>query len=236
MNHNVLDKGYVRLVNSWGSELDIVNSARVSYDKESKLRDDGSLTLNDQKLLNFLIEHKHDSTLRHAGFTFEVYAPLMIARQWYKHAVSSTHVEDQLGWNESSRRYITENEEFYIPKGDQWRSKPENSKQGSGEPLSSDIGGWFTNKLWDTIETGKGLYDKAMAAGIAPEQARLFLPAYGMYVRWRWTVSLNAVLHFLSLRLGDGAQSEIADYAEVVNLLVKEKFPSTVDAWEQFRI
>ena len=236
MNHQVLDKGYVRLVNSWGSELDIVNSARVSYDKESKLREDGSLTINDQKLLNFLIEHKHDSTLRHAGFTFEVYAPLMIARQWYKHAVSSTHVEDQLGWNESSRRYITENEEFYIPKGDQWRSKPENSKQGSGEPLSSDIGGWFTNKLWDTIENGKGLYDKAMAAGIAPEQARLFLPAYGMYVRWRWTVSLNAVLHFLSLRLGDGAQSEIADYAEVVNLLVKEKFPSTVDAWEKFRI
>lgn len=236
MNHQVLDKGYVRLVNSWGSELDIVNSARVSYDKESKLREDGSLTINDQKLLNFLIEHKHDSTLRHAGFTFEVYAPLMIARQWYKHAVSSTHVEDQLGWNESSRRYITENEEFYIPKGDQWRSKPENSKQGSGEPLSSDIGGWFTNKLWDTIETGKGLYDKAMAAGIAPEQARLFLPAYGMYVRWRWTVSLNAVLHFLSLRLGDGAQSEIADYAEVVNFLVKEKFPSTVDAWEKFRI
>lgn len=236
MNHNVLDKGYVRLVNSWGSELDIVNSARVSYDKESKLREDGSLTLNDQRLLNFLIEHKHDSTLRHAGFTFEVYAPLMIARQWYKHAVSSTHVEDQLGWNESSRRYITENEEFYIPKGDQWRSKPENSKQGSGEPLSSDIGGWFTNKLWDTIETGKGLYDKAMAAGIAPEQARLFLPAYGMYVRWRWTVSLNAVLHFLSLRLGDGAQSEIADYAEVISLLVKEKFPSTLDAWEKFRI
>ena len=236
MNHQVLDKGYVRLVNSWGSELDIVNSARVSYDKESKLREDGSLTINDQKLLNFLIEHKHDSTLRHAGFTFEVYAPLMIARQWYKHAVSSTHVEDQLGWNESSRRYITENEEFYIPKGDQWRSKPENSKQGSGEPLSSDIGGWFTNKLWDTIETGKGLYDKAMASGIAPEQARLFLPAYGMYVRWRWTVSLNAVLHFLFLRLGDGAQSEIADYAEVVNLLVKEKFPSTVDAWEKFRI
>lgn len=236
MNHQVLDKGYVRLVNSWGSELDIVNSARVSYDKESKLREDGSLTLNDQRLLNFLIEHKHDSTLRHSGFTFEVYAPLMIARQWYKHAVSSTHVEDQLGWNESSRRYITENEEFYIPKGDQWRSKPENSKQGSGDPLVPEIGGWFTNKLWDTIETGKGLYDKAMAAGIAPEQARLFLPAYGMYVRWRWTVSLNAVLHFLSLRLGDGAQSEIADYAEVVSLLVKEKFPSTVDAWEKFRI
>ena len=236
MNHQVLDKGYVRLVNSWGSELDIVNSARVSYDKESKLRDDGSLTLNDQKLLNFLIEHKHDSTLRHAGFTFEVYAPLIIARQWYKHAVSSTHLEDQLGWNESSRRYVTENEEFYIPGANEWRSAPANSKQGSGAPILDGKGQYFTMSLNNYIAEGEELYKRAMLEGVAPEQARLFLPAYGMYVRWRWTTSLNAVLHFLSLRMGEGAQSEIADYAEVVNLLVKEKFPSTVNAWEKFRL
>ena len=236
MNHQVLDKGYVRLVNSWGSELDIVNSARVSYDKESKLRDDGSLTLNDQKLLNFLIEHKHDSTLRHAGFTFEVYAPLMIARQWYKHAVSSTHLEDQLGWNESSRRYVTENEEFYIPGANEWRSAPANSKQGSGAPILDGKGQYFTMSLNNYIAEGEELYKRAMSEGVAPEQARLFLPAYGMYVRWRWTTSLNAVLHFLSLRMGEGAQSEIADYAEVVNLLVKEKFPSTVNTWEKFRL
>lgn len=236
MNHQVLDKGYVRLVNSWGSELDIVNSARVSYDKESKLREDGSLTINDQKLLNFLIEHKHDSTLRHAGFTFEVYAPLMIARQWYKHAVSSTHLEDQLGWNESSRRYVTENEEFYIPGANEWRSAPANSKQGSGAPILDGKGQYFTMSLNNYIAEGEELYKRAMLEGVAPEQARLFLPAYGMYVRWRWTTSLNAVLHFLSLRMGEGAQSEIADYAEVVNLLVKEKFPSTVNAWEKFRL
>ena len=231
MHKEVLDKGYVRLVNSWGTELDIVNAARVSYDKESV-----ELTEKDDSLINYLVKHKHDSTLRHCGFTFEVYAPLMVARQWYKHAVSSTHVEDQLGWNESSRRYVTENEEFYLPKGDEWRSKPENSKQGSGEPLSSDIGGWFTNKLFDTIESSKALYEKAMTAGIAPEQARLFLPAYGMYVRWRWTVSLNAALHFLTLRQGHGAQSEIVDYADVVGELVKEKFPITTTAWELYRI
>lgn len=231
MHKEVLDKGYVRLVNSWGTELDIVNAARVSYDKESV-----ELTDKDDSLINFLVKHKHDSTLRHCGFTFEVYAPLMVARQWYKHAVSSTHVEDQLGWNESSRRYVTENEEFYLPKGDEWRSKPENSKQGSGEPLSSDIGGWFTNKLFDTIESSKALYEKAMTAGIAPEQARLFLPAYGMYVRWRWTVSLNAALHFLTLRQGHGAQSEIVEYADIVGELIKEKFPITTTAWELYRI
>ena len=231
MNQQVLDKGYIRLVNSWGTELDVANSARVSYDKESQ-----ELSDRDKKLNNFLVRDKHDSTLRHCGFTFEIYAPLMVARQWYKHAVASTHVEDQLGWNESSRRYITENEEFYIPKGDEWRSKPENSKQGSGEVLSSDIGGWFTNKLWDTVESGKALYDKAMAAGIAPEQARLFLPAYGMYVRWRWTTSLNSALHFLTLRQGEGAQSEIVEYANIVGELVKEKFPVTTKAWEEYRI
>jgi thymidylate synthase (FAD) len=231
MHKEVLNKGYVRLVNSWGTELDIVNAARVSYDKESV-----ELTEKDDSLINFLVKHKHDSTLRHCGFTFEVYAPLMIARQWYKHAVSSTHVEDQFGWNESSRRYVTENEEFYIPASDAWRSKPENSKQGSGDPLPVSDGQYFTHGLMDFIEYGNALYQKALAGGIAPEQARLFLPAYGMYVRWRWTVSLNAVLHFLTLRQGYGAQNEIMEYADVVGELVKEKFPITTTAWEIYRI
>lgn len=236
MNKQVLDKGYVRLVNSWGTELDIANSARVSYDKESKLRDDGSLALRDQSLIKFLVRDKHDSTLRHCGFTFEVYAPLMVARQWYKHAVASTHVEDQLGWNESSRRYVTENEEFYIPGGTSWRSKPENSKQGSGEPITSGWGTYFSTALAKYVEEGETLYKRAMDEGIAPEQARLFLPAYGMYVRWRWTTSLNSALHFLTLRQGHGAQSEIVDYANVIGELVKEKFPVTTKAWEEFRL
>jgi len=236
MNHEVLDKGYIRVVNSWGTELDIVNSARVSYDKESKLRNDGSLPLTDQSLIRFLVQHKHDSTLRHCGFTFEVYAPLMVARQWYKHTVASTHVEDQLGWNESSRRYVTENEEFYIPKANEWRTKPENSKQGSGEPLDESFGQRFTDKLQELVRISEETYQVALNSNIAPEQARLFLPAYGMYVRWRWTASLNSVLHFLTLRQGHGAQSEIVDYANIIGELVKEKFPVTTKAWEEFRL
>lgn len=231
MNHNVLDKGYVRLVNSWGTELDIANSARVSYDKESP-----ELSEKDIKLIKFLVRDKHDSTLRHCGFTFEVYAPLMVARQWYKHTVASTHVEDQLGWNESSRRYITENEEFYLPKSNEWRSAPENSKQGSGHVVGETMGGELSEKLSAYVDSGLELYEKALNDNIAPEQARLFLPAYGMYVRWRWTTSLNSALHFLSLRLGNGAQSEIVQYANIVNILVKEKFPVTSAAWEEFRV
>ena len=228
---DILDKGYIRLVHSWGSDLDIVNSARVSYDKESS-----SLDEKDQRLIEFLVKHKHDSTLRHCGFTFEVYAPLMVARQWWKHHVSSTHVDDQNGWNESSRRYVTENERFYIPSPTQWRSAPENSKQGSGELLPADIGAKYYQQLLHLVHQGEALYLEALADGLAPEQARLMLPAYGMYVRWRWTASLNAVLHFLSLRLGGGAQSEIIDYANAVNQIVEPRFPITVKAWNTHRI
>lgn len=219
---NVLDQGYVRLVDTLGNDLSVANAARVSYDKQSN-----EMSERDAKLIKFLWDEKHTSPFRHAAMTFEVYAPLFVARQWWKHAVASTHLDDQNGWNESSRRYITENEEFYLPKGGEWRSKPENSKQGSGEPLSAEDGGWFTNKLFDITEMGKNLYNKAMEAGIAPEQARLFLPAYGMYVRWRWTVSLHGVLTFLDQRLPQDAQYEIREYAEAVKQLTKDTFPYT---------
>ena len=230
-NIKVLDKGYVRLVGSWGDELSIVNSARVSYDKESD-----NLNNKDISLLDFLIKHKHDSTLRHCGFTFEVYAPLMVARQWYKHAVGSSHIDDQLGWNESSRRYVTENEEFYIPLPGEWRSVPDNSKQGSGEPVSDDVGAMMYMHLIRMVDMGQRYYEEALKLGVAPEQARLLLPAYGMYVRWRWTTSLNAALHFLSLRLGNGAQSEIVEYAEAVNQLIEPIFPNAVKAWNTYRV
>ena len=223
---NVLDKGYVRLVDVLGSDLSIVNAARVSYDKESN-----EFTDNDQKLLNFLMREDHTSPLRHAALTFEIYAPLMVARQHWKYAVASTHIDDQNGWNESSRRYITEKEEFYLPLGDQWRSKPANSKQGSGEPVDIGTGEFYTEKLNDLIEYSQGLYQKALDDGIAPELARLFLPAYGMYVRYRWTVSLQGAITFLTQRLEHDAQVEIQEYAKAVNNLVYGSFPKTIDAW-----
>lgn len=222
---DVLDKGYVRLVDTLGNDLSIVNAARVSYDKEST-----EFSEKDQKLVNFLIREQHTSPLRHAALTFEVYAPLMVARQWWKYAVSSTHVDDQNGWNESSRRYITENEEFYIPSQNQWRSKPENSKQGSGEPINNFDGDGLTHELIDYIDYGVALYEKAQRLNVAPELARLFLPAYGMYVRWRWTVSLQGVMTFLDQRLEHDAQVEIQEYAKAINHLTTEAFPMVMKA------
>ena len=218
----VLDEGYVRLVDTLGDDLSVVNAARVSYDKESN-----EFTERDAKLIKFLLREKHTSPFRHAALTFEVYAPLFVARQWWKYAVASSHVDEQNGWNESSRRYITEDEKFYIPLPHEWRSKPENSKQGSGEPVDEEIGQKYFDMLCQAVVDGTEAYHQAMDDGIAPEIARLFLPAYGMYVRWRWTVSLQGVLTFLDQRLEHDAQYEIQKYAEAVLNLTKQAYPET---------
>ncbi len=223
-NIKVLDHGYVRLVDTLGNDLSVVNAARVSYDKES-----GEFTQKDEKLISFLVREGHTSPFRHAALTFEVYAPLFVARQWWKYAVASSHVDDQNGWNESSRRYITENEEFYIPGPDEWRSAPENSKQGSGAPINENLGSFYFKKLIETVASGKSLYDQALEDNVAPEIARLFLPAYGMYVRWRWTTSLQGVMTFLDQRLEHDAQVEIQEYAKAVQQLTNTAFPSTMD-------
>jgi thymidylate synthase (FAD) len=224
-NHlKVLDKGYVRIVDSLGNDLSVVNAARVSYDKEST-----EFTAKDEGLIKFLVREGHTSPFRHAALTFEVYAPLFVARQWWKYAVASSHVDDQNGWNESSRRYITEDEEFYVPSASSWRSKPENSKQGSGEPIHYSNGAYYTNKLNELVVQGEKLYQDAMKDNIAPELARLFLPAYGLYVRWRWTASLQGVMTFLDQRLGHDAQVEIQEYAKAVEALTTNAFPSTMN-------
>jgi thymidylate synthase (FAD) len=226
----VLDKGYVRLVDTLGDDLSIVNAARVSYDKESD-----EFTAKDEKLISFLVREGHTSPFRHAALTFEVYAPLFVARQWWKYAVSSTHVDDQNGWNESSRRYITENEEFYIPGPEEWRSAPENSKQGSGEPINENLGQFYFKKLIETVASGQSLYEQALQDNVAPEIARLFLPAYGMYVRWRWTTSLQGAMTFLDQRLGHDAQVEIQHYAKAVEELTSSVFPSTMSTLKKIK-
>lgn len=219
----ILDKGYIRLVDHMGSDLTVVNSARVSFARASK-----ELNERDEKLISYLAKHEHTSPFRHTSLQFEVYAPLMVARQWWKHVVGSDHIMD--AWNESSRRYITEEAEFYIPEIEAWRSKPENQKQGSGENVASDIGATYTNSLLKYVEEGIKLYESAMAEGICAEQARLFLPAYGMYVRWYWTASLQSVAHFIKLREDGHAQKEIRDYANAVKTLTQVHFPVSLDA------
>lgn len=214
-----------------GSDLDIVNAARVSFNREVT-----SLDSKDLSLINYIVKNKHDSCLRHCVMSFEIYAPLMVARQWYKHAVASAHVEEQLGWNETSRRYVTEDEQFYIPMPDEWRSAADNKKQGSGPSVGTYKGAKYYQYLNRIVRESLEIYKEALADGIAPEQARLLLPAYAMYVRWRWTASLNSVLHFVSLRLDNHAQYEIQEYAKIINSIVEEHYPVTSRSWNDTRV
>lgn len=218
---NVLDHGYVRYVAHMGDDLSVVNAARVSFEKESD-----NFNSKDARLIAFLARRDENSPLRHSVISFECYAPLLVARQWWKYTVASTHIEEQLGWNESSRRYVTEEPTFYIPT--EWRSAPENKKQGSGQLIDADLSNRLMVELDNYINKGTVLYNLAMTLGVAPEQARLFLPAYGMYVRWRWTASLGSVLHFLNQRLADDAQKEIQLFAIAVSELTRGIFPATV--------
>lgn len=220
---DVLDKGYVRLIDWMGTDLEVANAARVSYDKRSE-----EMSERDERLINFLWNEEHTSPFRHCVLSFEIYAPLMVARQHWKYAVASTFVDDQNGWNESSRRYVTEEPEFYLPDSNGWRTAPENSKQGSGKSMHYLYGLAFSEQLADFIKTGEKLYRHAMSSGVAPEQARLFLPAYGMYVRYRWTTSLHGVMHFLQQRLEHDSQWEIQQYATAVKQLAQLPFPKSI--------
>lgn len=228
---DVLDKGYVRLEAITGKDLSTVNSAKVSYDRKAL-----EFTAKERKLIKFLARHGHTSPFRHAFVTFECYAPMMIARQWWKYIIGSGHEEFSSGmqdpftaWNESSRRYITEEPEFYFVEEDQWREKPANSKQGSGQPLPLNKGEELSRLLMETQKEGLARYEMAMDMGVAPEQARLFLPAYGLYVRWYWSASVQGVAHMLNQRLAHDSQKEFQEYARAVYDIMIDHFPVSVE-------
>lgn len=222
---DVLNNGYVRLLDVMGDDLSVVNNARASYDRQSSELDD-----KDKRLIAFLAREGHLAPFRHPRLQMEVYAPLVIARQWWRYAIDSAHIEDGTPWSESSRRYITEKTEFYVPQANEWRSKPANSKQGSGATFPEEVGVEYTSQLEKYVVEGERLYEEAMANGVAPEQARLFLPAYGLMVRWRYTASLQAVCHMLNQRLASDSQYEFRQYAKAVLELAREHFPVSIAA------
>ncbi|QMS41918.1 thymidylate synthase [Bacillus phage Bolokhovo] len=218
----VLDKGYVRYKDHMGSDLTVANAARVSYHKEAL-----ELTEADKRLIRFLAREGHTSPFRHASLQLEMYAPLMVARQHWKYVVGSDHTMD--AWNEGSRRYVNDDVEFYLPDPDEWRSAPENSKQGSGEPINIEDGRILTISLYNHQMNALDQYESALEHGVCPEQARLFLPAYGLYVRYWWTGSLQSICHFLAQRLEKDSQKEIQEYAKAVLIIARELFPTAVE-------
>jgi thymidylate synthase (FAD) len=221
------NKGYVRVIDHMGNDSSFTRAARASFAKDS-------LEWNEKenKLLNFLIKNGHMSVFRHACITFQIKAPLFVARQHWKYSVASAHLEDQHGWNEMSKRYVTEDNNYYVPNMHQWRSAPDNKKQGSGISMDERLGTEASKDLEKLIEIGQGLYDQWLSYGMAPEQARLFLPAYGLMIGYQWTVSVANLIHFLQERLAHDAQLEMQQLAIAIRDLTEPIFPATIAALE----
>lgn len=224
---DVLD-GYVRLTRVDGTELDIVNAARTSYEKESS-----EFSQADARLIRFLIKENHRSPFRHVHLGLEFKTPLFVARQNWRHIVGASTIEEGTPFSEASRRYVTSEPEFYIPKQDEWRTNPADSKQGSGGPADQRLGALATADLIRQVDEGERLYQYWMAAGMCAEQARLFLSSYGMYVVYRWTPSLDAVMNYLDLRLDSHTQYETQLYAQAVERIFEKAFPVTYAAYKK---
>lgn len=213
----VLDSGQIELIDGMVCDplLKIVNAARVSFAKETN-----ELTDKDIRLIRYLQEHGHTSTLRHSFFSFRVKAPLCVFRQWWKYQISSDWVENEnigtieipsTNWNEASGRYVEFIPDFYIPETIRKQSK--SSKQGSEGCLDSPIDGLDPVEFFkqSTVEL-HNRYQAMVAAGAAKEQARMILPQ-NIYTECIWTPGLQTLIYFLNQRLKPDAQYEIRQYA-----------------------
>ena len=215
-----------------GSDLSVVNAARVSFDK---VNNTSSITEGDKRLIAFLARENHWTPFGHASLSFHIKAPIFVARQLVKHQVG-------LVWNEVSRRYVDTPPEFYYPEN--WRKRNEDKKQGSYEdqfvkeisyihPYLADMKGScltitesVTKRTKTIVAQAYSLYTEMLEAGICPEQARMVLPQ-NMYTEWYWTGSLIAFARVCKLRLKPDTQKETREIAEQINQVSSELFPES---------
>ncbi len=193
----------ISLIDKMGSDITVVNAARVSFAKRKDVFDD-----KDEKLIKYLAEHNHWSPFGHASMQFLIKAPIFVARQLVKHQVG-------LVWNEVSRRYVDDEPEFYVPF--MWRNRAENKKQGSGdEEVEYDI--------TDFVKSAKELYTDMLKSDIAPEMARMVLPQ-NMMTEWYWSGSLYAFARVCNLRNKEDTQEETRMITGQMAKHMKDHFP-----------
>ena len=198
----------VQLIDKMGTDLSVVNAARVSYSKNKE-----TFEASDEKLIKYLAEHEHWSPFAHASMQFRIKAPIFVARQLVKHQVG-------LVWNEVSRRYVDFPPELYRP--DAWRGRPVNSKQGSDGTV--ELGQTIDHNLETTMESCLILYNTMIEKGVAPEQARMVLPQ-SMMTEWYWSGTLYAFARVCNLRCKPDTQKETRDVADQIWKLADDAFP-----------
>ena len=212
----------VTLIDHMGTDLSVVNAARVSFAKESEWESipeagpvEGLLSNQDEKLIGYLAKHNHWSPFGHASMQFHIKAPVFVARQLVKHQVG-------LVWNEVSRRYVDDEPEFYEPT--EWRLAAEDKKQGSSdETVEYDISYIYANC--------NEVYQYMIKAGIAPEMARMVLPQ-SMMTEWYWSGTLMAFARICNLRCKPDTQLETQMVANQIDEIGEEYFPVS---WKALR-
>ena len=224
VKNNVLDKGFIEVIDKLGNDLTVANSARVSFGKRKTEYDK-----TDERLVRYLAKHKHFSPFRHLVVQFHIKAPEFVMRQWYKHVVgvetTSSHSTKDHAWNEISGRYVPV-EEYYIPEN--WRQQSEDNKQASfGSVKEQEEANETYNKA---LQVTKYYYEKLLELGVAKEQARIMLPL-SQYTEVYWTASFQSIVNFIELRDEPTSQWEIREYAKVLKEQMFALYPKTMQIW-----
>ena len=194
------------LVRVSGSDIDVVNAARVSYGKLAT-----EISERDKKLIKFLISHHHTSPFEHNQLSFRIKAPIYVQRQWIRHRMAS--------YNEISYRYVKAPVEFYTPA--YWRFQDKDNRQASTGRFDDQA---LMDAYKKTLELSYQTYEQLLANGVAREQARGVLPVC-MYTEYIYTVNLHSFMHFIKLRIKADAQWEIQQYAKALLTLAEPHFP-----------
>lgn len=215
----VLDHGYVKYIDHMGSDMRVVEAARVSYDGRSKGEE------ADKKLLFYLYKNRHTSPFEMLKVTLEIKLPIFVMRQYVRHRMQNL--------NEVSARYTELPEEFYVPK--KWRKQDTKNKQGStSEEFSEGLNSAMLTNLENNNSACYTLYKELIGRGVAREMARMVLPV-NIYTKAYVTWDMKNLLHFITLRDDSHAQAEIQEYGKAIKVIVTELFPWTMEAYNKFK-
>lgn len=214
MELKVLDKGFVRLESFSGSDLNVVNAARVSYGAKKEVMDEG-----DQKLIDYLIRNNHMSPFEHNLFTFHVKAPISVFREWHRHRIGTSI-------NEISGRYVKLDAEFYVPRVEDVRVQVGKPGHYTYEPAEKEVAFDCAAHMTEVYNTIYFHYEQLLEKGIAKELARQILPV-GIYSEMYWSCNARSLMHFLNLRNSEDAMFEIREYAKMIEDIFSTLMPIT---------
>jgi thymidylate synthase (FAD) len=221
MNTRAVGEGFVRLDAVMADDYSVVNSARVSFAKQSSdLHND--LSGKDKGLISFLMRERHGTPFEHNAFRFHVKCPLFVAREWFRHRIGS--------YNEFSARYSEVPNEFFVPAASTIRTQVGKPGAYTFEPVDEVLAASAVEMISVVNDKAYETYAHLVGQGVAKEVARMVLPV-SMYTQFYWTVNARSLMNFLSLRTDQNAQLEIRQYADEVEVFFQEQMPATWSAW-----